>query len=82
MALKKVFALSLLSVSFISAAKLNLDTVTVEETIDTITLENVSGEELKSADLGEALSKIVPSITISRRSGIANDIILRGQKKR
>ena len=36
---------------------------------------------IKSADLAEALSKNVPSISIVRRSGIANDIILRGQKK-
>jgi len=62
-------------------AEVNLDTITVEETIDTVTVKDVSGEELKSADLGEALSKIDPAITISRRSGIANDIILRGQKR-
>ncbi len=36
---------------------------------------------MKSADLAEALTKKVPSISIVRRSGIANDIILRGQKK-
>ncbi|MEN8178272.1 MAG: TonB-dependent receptor [Pseudomonadota bacterium] len=54
-----------------------LSTITVEGT----KLSDVSGEEVKSADLAEALTKKVPSISIVRRSGIANDIILRGQKK-
>ena len=54
-----------------------LSTITVEGT----KLSDVSGEEVKSADLAEALAKKVPSISIVRRSGIANDIILRGQKK-
>lgn len=54
-----------------------LSTITVEGT----KLSDVSGEEVKSADLAEALMKKVPSISIVRRSGIANDIILRGQKK-
>ncbi len=54
-----------------------LSDITVEGT----KLSDVSGEEVKSADLAEALTKKVPSISIVRRSGIANDIILRGQKK-
>lgn len=52
-------------------------TISVEST----KLSDVSGEEVKSADLAEALTKKLPSISIVRRSGIANDIILRGQKK-
>lgn len=54
-----------------------LPTISVEST----KLSDVSGEEVKSADLAEALGKKVPSISVVRRSGIANDIILRGQKK-
>jgi len=54
-----------------------LGTIEVEST----KLSDVSGEEVKSADLAEALTKKLPSISIVRRSGIANDIILRGQKK-
>lgn len=50
-------------------------------TVEGKKLTDVSGEEVKSADLAEALSKEVPDISIVRRSGIANDIILRGQKK-
>ncbi len=54
-----------------------LPTISVEST----KLSDVSGEEVKSADLAEALGKKVPGISVVRRSGIANDIILRGQKK-
>lgn len=49
--------------------------------VEATRLSDVSGEELKSADLAEALSGQVPEISLVRRSGIANDIILRGQKK-
>jgi iron complex outermembrane receptor protein len=44
-------------------------------------LSDVSGEQVKSADLAEALTRNVPGVSLVRRSGIANDIILRGQKK-
>jgi iron complex outermembrane receptor protein len=54
-----------------------LRTINVEST----KLSDVSGEEVKSADLAEALMKKLPGISVVRRSGIANDIILRGQKK-
>ena len=49
--------------------------------VEGIRISDVSSEEVKSADLAEALTKLVPSVSIVRRSGIANDIILRGQKK-
>jgi len=81
MNLNKFFYLSIAAAFSLQAAEVNLDTITVEGTVDTVTVTDVSGEELKSADLGESLSKIDPAITISRRSGIANDIILRGQKR-
>lgn len=44
-------------------------------------ISEVSVQEVKSADLAEALTKKVAGISLVRRSGIANDIILRGQKK-
>ncbi len=50
-------------------------------TIEATKIADVSGEEVKSADLSEALTRRVPTISIIRRSGIANDIILRGQNK-
>ncbi len=50
-------------------------------TIEATKIADVSGDEVKSADLAEALSRRTPNISIIRRSGIANDIILRGQNK-
>jgi len=44
-------------------------------------LSDVSTEQVKSADLAEALTRNLPGVSLVRRSGIANDIILRGQKK-
>ena len=64
-----------------AADSIDLGKVTVKSTAIKTEVTNVSGEDLKSADLAEALTKQVPSITIQRRSGIANDIILRGQRK-
>ncbi|WP_456379545.1 TonB-dependent receptor [Thiolapillus sp.] len=55
----------------------NMPTIIVEGT----KLEDISGKEVKSADLAEALAKKSAAISVVRRSGIANDIILRGQKK-
>ena len=73
-----VFAVSLVSMAVSSAlAAEELGTIEVEST----RLSDVSGEEVKSADLAEALTRNVPGISLVRRSGIANDIILRGQKK-
>jgi len=75
---KVVFVASIvnLAVSFSLAAE-EIGTIEVEST----KLSDVSGEEVKSADLAGALTGKIPSISIVRRSGIANDIILRGQKK-
>ena len=44
-------------------------------------IADVSGTQVKSADLAEALFKNMANVSLVRRSGIANDIILRGQKK-
>ncbi|MCG6938401.1 MAG: TonB-dependent receptor [Gammaproteobacteria bacterium] len=74
------------AVSVISVLSMTVSSVLAAEELGTIevestTLSDVSGEEVKSADLADALTKKVPGISIVRRSGIANDIILRGQKK-
>ncbi|RBQ30010.1 TonB-dependent receptor [Aliarcobacter vitoriensis] len=58
-----------------------LNTVSVVEKSNSKLIKDISNEELKSADLSEALMKSSPNISIVRRNGIANDIILRGQKK-
>lgn len=63
------------------AQSAELEKVTIEEKINAVNVKNLGSEELKSADLAEALNKNAPSIWLVRRSGIANDIILRGQKR-
>lgn len=75
---KVVLAVSVMTITVSSA--LVAEEIGVIE-VESTKLSDVSGEEVKSADLAEALTKKVPSVSIVRRSGIANDIILRGQKK-
>lgn len=75
--MKRIVCLLLFCVAELHAADADQMSITVEGT----RLDDVSGEEVKSADVAEALVKKVPSISLVRRSGIANDIILRGQKK-
>ncbi len=81
--MKKLISLSLITTAvLLNASEVQtLETISVVETANSTIVKDVSAEQLKSADLAEALSKNVPSISIVRRSGIANDIILRGQKK-
>jgi len=76
---KRVIFLALSAVPFVQGA--DLDKVVVEEIINTQIVKDVSGSEIKSADLAEALQKNIPSVSLIRRSGIANDILLRGQKR-
>ena len=77
MNITKLIPLSLLTISLLSAAEIDIEPIAVEST----TLEDVSGEEIKSADAAAALSHKIPNISLVRRSGVANDIIVRGQKK-
>jgi iron complex outermembrane receptor protein len=79
--INKTIALSLVLTPLLYAESIELEKVEIEATVNSIKINDVSGEELKSADLAESLSATVPSISLVRRSGIANDIILRGQKK-
>lgn len=79
--MKKGIYLSLACSLWMNAAEVVLETIIVETKIDTEVIKDVHGEDIKSADLGEALFKQSPSVSLVRRSGIANDIILRGQKK-
>ena len=77
----KSIYLSLFVVAVLHGAE-ELESIDVEGTVvNTKIVENVSGEEVKSADLSDALAKKIPSISLIRRSAIANDIILRGQKR-
>ncbi len=79
--MKKGIYLSLACSLWLNAAEVELETINVATKVDTEVVKDVSGEDIKSADLGEALFKQSASVSLGRRSGIANDIILRGQKK-
>lgn len=79
--MKKRVLLSLVATTAIYAADVDLGVVKVIEKAHTEVIENVSGDQVKSADLAEALYKEVPSVNMIRRSAIANDIVLRGQKR-
>jgi len=81
MNVKKAVYLSLVCALSLYAADAELGTINVDTSIDTEVIKDVHGEDIKSADLAEALFKQSPSVTLVRRSGIANDIIVRGQKK-
>ena len=79
--MKKGIYLSLACSLWINAAEVELETIHVESNVDTEVIKDVSGEDIKSADLAEALFKQSPSVALSRRSGIANDIVIRGHRK-
>jgi len=75
--MKKTLTLSLLAVSALYSADITLDPIDVESTIVT----DVAQKAQTSADLAQALSDNVPAIDMNRRSAIANDILIRGQKR-
>ena len=75
--MNKIVPLSLISFIILNAQEVELEPINVEST----TLTQVSQKAQTSVDLADALSEGVPSIDMSRRSGIANDIFIRGQKR-
>ena len=75
--MNKIIPLSLIAVASLYANEVTLSQISVEST----TITEVSQNAKISADLAQALSTSVPSIDMSRRSGIANDIFIRGQKR-
>ncbi|MDX4058222.1 TonB-dependent receptor [Aliarcobacter skirrowii] len=80
--MKKIITLSFGLAAILSANEaIKLEQVNIVEKSNSKLIKNINSEELKSADLAEALMKNSANISIVRRNGIANDIILRGQKK-
>ena len=75
--MKKTILLSLLTSNALLATDVVLENLSVESTQITEVAQNAQ----TSADVAEALVNSVPSIDMSRRSGIANDILIRGQKR-
>ncbi|MCF6205468.1 MAG: TonB-dependent receptor [Sulfurovum sp.] len=78
---KQAIALSFICAASLLADEVQMQTIDVNASIDTEVIKDIHGEDVKSADLAEALFKQSPSVSLVRRSGIANDIIVRGQKK-
>jgi iron complex outermembrane receptor protein len=79
--LKTGIILSFVCVLSLHAAEVEMGTIEVEAKAESEVIKDVHGEDIKSADLAEAMFKQSPSVSIVRRSGIANDVIVRGQKK-
>ena len=79
--MNKTIVLSFATVLCLNAEQVALETIDVETSVTTEVIKDVRGDEIKSADLGEALFKQSASVSLVRRSGIANDIRVRGQKK-
>ncbi|MFT7823527.1 MAG: TonB-dependent receptor [Sulfurimonas sp.] len=80
--MKRMIGLSLIAASVVvQAAPVALDEIEVEAKVDTEVIKDVSSEEIKSADVAEGLAKESSSVWLVRRSGISNDVIVRGQKK-
>ncbi len=75
--MKKIIPLSLILTASAFATDIELTPIIVESTVIT----EVSKNAQVSADLAQALSSSIPSIDMNRRSGIANDIYIRGQKR-
>jgi len=73
--------LSLVATLCVQSAPIELGTIDVEAKVDTEIIKDVYGEDIKSADLAEALFKQSASVSLVRRSGVANDITVRGQRK-
>ncbi|MFT7003042.1 MAG: iron complex outermembrane receptor protein [Sulfurimonas sp.] len=75
--MKRIIPLSVIAIVSLYASEVELAPISVESTVIT----EVSANAQVSADLAEALSTSVPSIDMSRRSAIANDVLIRGQKR-
>jgi len=77
--MKKTIYLSIACSLWLQAVE--LEPIFVTSPIGSELIKDVRGEDIKSADLGEALAKQSPSVSLNRRSGIANDITIRGARK-
>lgn len=75
--MRKIIPLSIITLLSLQAQEITLDTINVEATQITEVAQNAK----VSADLAQTLESNIPSVDMSRRSGIANDILIRGQKR-
>ncbi len=77
---KKIYISAVCALA-ISASAADLGTISVKEKVNTQVVDKINTTEVKNADLAESLTNQSASISMIRRSGISNDIILRGQKR-
>ena len=75
--MRKGIVLSLVVLGVLQANEVTLQSVEVDGEY----IAEVAQNAKVSADVSEVLAKDIPSIDMSRRSGIANDILIRGQKR-
>ena len=75
--MKKTISLSLLAFVSVHATQIDLAPIGVASTFITEVAQNAQ----TSADAATTLSKDIPSVDMVRRSGIANDVLIRGQKR-
>ena len=75
--MKRSIYLSLCVAATLHSAQITLETLQVSST----TLDDVAQNTKTSADVAQALSDSIPSVDMNRRSGIANDVFIRGQKR-
>jgi len=75
--MKRVIPISFITIISLYSSEIELAPISVESTQITEVAQNAK----VSADLAQVLSTKVPSIDMSRRSGIANDVFIRGQKR-
>ncbi len=79
--MNKLLYLSLVTASLLYSDEVDLGSIDVEETIEQEVIKDIHGEDIRSADVAKALFEKSASISLKRRSGIANDIVVRGQLK-
>ena len=77
MYMKKSLLFSLIAASALFSQDIELQSVTVDASV----INDVAQNAKVSADLSEVLTKESPAVDMSRRSGIANDVIIRGLKR-
>jgi len=79
--MKKTLYFSIICATALFAAEAELGTIDVEAKMDTEVIEDIHGEDVQSADVAVALAAESSSVSLIRRSGISNDVIVRGQMK-
>ena len=79
--LRGILSISVVCAVFLYGDEVDLGTIEVEASIEKEVIKDIHGEDIKSADVAEALFRQSPTISLKRRSGIANDIVVRGQVK-